>query len=139
MPVFQNLEKYVPGLRLVRALRTAYPIITTSTLTYGGVPIGATTNLASAATVTVPLTSSIINHTPTQNETINFPSAAGAIGVDLFLIITTSGVTSFTLTFGTNAKSQGTLATGTTSGATFLVEFTSNGTNWVECGRTIAM
>jgi hypothetical protein len=78
------------------------------------------------------------------------PNATGSInmgvipaqqpGQTIILIITTSGVSSFTITFGTNLKSQGTLATGTASGATFIVEFLILTTSSViEIARTVAM
>lgn len=94
--------------------------------------------VASAATVAFAPTSFVSQHTPTQNETINF-AAPGAYGVEIFLEVITSGASSFTLTFGTNTKNQGTLATGTTTAKTFIVAFVSDGTNWVETGRTSAM
>jgi hypothetical protein len=51
----------------------------------------------------------------------------------------TSGITSFTITFGTNALSTGTLATGAVSGKRFVVRFVSDGAKWIEILRTGAL
>lgn len=76
--------------------------------------------------------------TPTGAITLN-ASPVGPVGTYRTLTILTSGVSSFVITFGTNIKSQGTLATGTVTAKTFLVEFISDGTNLIELSRTIAM
>lgn len=94
--------------------------------------------LASAATVAFVPAALLTQHTPTQAETINF-AAPGAFGVEIFLEIITSGASSFVVTFGTNTKTTGTLTTGTSTGKVFMIEFVSDGTNWVETGRTAAM
>lgn len=60
-------------------------------------------------------------------------------GQEYNLLITTTGVTSRTLTFSTNFKTTGTLATGTTAGKQFLMKFMSDGQNLVEVSRTAAM
>lgn len=153
------IEKYVPAVRLNNGLLTYKNVIigqsgvnpaTTGGLTVNGLltlNFGATFAgysqstalvLASSATVTVPSTNSVITHVPTQSETINFP-AATVVGINIWFIVTTSGASSFTLTFGTNTKSQGTLTTGTSTGKVFVVAFISDGTNWDETGRTTAM
>lgn len=106
--------------------------------TFAGYSQSTALALASAPTITLPATNSIVTHTPTQSETINFP-AATMVGINIWFSITTAGTSSFTLTFGTNTKSQGTLATGTVSGKVFMIAFISDGTNWVETGRTTAM
>lgn len=125
------IEKYVSVVRLNRGIATNYPI------TVQGVTSGTSVVLASTATPTIATSSSVITHTPTQNETINFP-ATGSIGQELFLEVLTSGTTSFTLTFGANVRSQGVLATGIISGAIFIVAFVFDGTRFVETGRTTA-
>jgi hypothetical protein len=61
------------------------------------------------------------------------------IGRQYHFIITTSGTTSYTLTFGTNFKSTGTLATGTTTAKVFVITFVYDGTNLNEVSRTAAM
>ncbi len=59
--------------------------------------------------------------------------------VEVSVIILTSGVSSFTLTFGTGFKPTGTLATGTTSARVFVLGFLSDGVNLYEKSRTVAM
>jgi len=60
-------------------------------------------------------------------------------GQDLTLLVTTTGTTGETLTFGTNFKTTATLAVGTTSGKKFVVKFHAiNGTLY-EVSRTSAM
>lgn len=75
---------------------------------------------------------------PDQTCNINAASVA-ARGHKISLIITTSGSSSFTLTFNTNFKSTGTLATGVTTAKVFVVDFVSNGTTYIETSRTTAM
>lgn len=75
--------------------------------------------------------------TPGEAETISASNITA--GQRINLVITTSGTSSYTLTFGTNFKSTGTLATGTTSGKVFVVAFVSDGTNLNEVARTTAM
>lgn len=75
--------------------------------------------------------------TPAQAETINASNCVS--GRHFNLIITTSGTSSFVLTFSTNFKAAGTLSTGTVTAKVFQVSFMCNGTTAVEEGRTIAM
>ena len=75
--------------------------------------------------------------TPGQAETINATNVSAGQRVDI--VVTTSGTDSYTLTFGTNFKSTGTLATGASSGTVFVVSFVSDGTNLNEVARTTAM
>lgn len=105
----------------------------------GGVATGSSQSVASAATVSLTPSSSVLIHTPTQNETINFSTNGYKAGAEICLEVVTSGTTSYTLTFGTGTKNQGTLATGTVSAKTFAVSFVFDGTNWVETSRTSAM
>jgi hypothetical protein len=96
------------------------------------------TALTPAATVTLASTGgNFFTLTPGEDETIN-ATTVGVQGQLLFLEVVTSGTTSRTLTFGTNFKSTGTLATGTTSAKTFMLQFLSDGTNYVEVTRTTA-
>lgn len=82
-------------------------------------------------------TANVFTLTPTGAVTIN---ATGlSLGRRVILIVLTSGTSSYTITFGTNFKSTGTLATGTSSAKYFVVEFVSDGTNLYEIARTAAM
>lgn len=101
-------------------------------------PYSTKTALTPGATVTINSTlGDFFTLTPGEDETIN-ATTVGAQGQRLFLQVVTSGTTSRTLTFGTNFKSVGTLATGTTTAKTFMVSFISDGTNYVEVSRTAA-
>lgn len=141
------VEKYVQVIRMdglntnknvVIGKTTNANLTVNGTFTQNGVAGTTPAALASAATIAFSPSTVVTTHTPTQSETINF-SAPVAAGTEIFLEIVTSGITSYTLTFGTNTKSQGTLATGTVSAKTFVVSFVSDGTNWVETARTTAM
>lgn len=68
-----------------------------------------------------------------------FTTTVAAAGATASVIIVSSGTSSRTVTFGTGFKTTGTLATGTTSGVTFVVRFVSDGTNMIETSRTTAM
>lgn len=103
------------------------------------VPYATKTVLAPSATPTVDSSlGDFFTLTPAENETIN-ATTVGVNGQRLFLKVLTSGVTSYTLTFGTNFKSTGTLATGTTTAKIFMLSFLSDGTNYIETSRTTAM
>lgn len=109
----------------------------------GKIPAGVQGSGTSAATsattgaMTVSMTTDIITITPTGACTFN--ATGGALGKIVTFVITTSGTSSFTLTFGTNFRKTGTLATGTTSARFFAVTFRNiNGTIWQEIGRTAA-
>lgn len=75
----------------------------------------------------------------TPTATGSFTTTVPAAGVLCNLIILTSGTTSYTMTFGTGFKSQGTLATGTTTARYFVLQFISDGTSLLEVSRTTAM
>jgi hypothetical protein len=77
--------------------------------------------------------------TPGEDETIAATTTGATAGKVYFLRVLTSGTTSRTLTFGTNFKSTGTLATGTVSAKVFVIGFLFDGTSFVEVGRTTAM
>lgn len=99
---------------------------------------GAAATTATTGTMTVTMNTSVVTITPTGAATFN--ASGGTTGQRVSFIITTSGTTSLVLTFGTNFKAAGTLATGATSGKVFQVSFTcKDGTLWVEEGRTAAM
>lgn len=76
--------------------------------------------------------------TPAEDETIAGVTTYARKGATYRLIVVTSGTTSRTLTFGSNFKSTGTLATGTVTAKTFVLTFTFDGTNFIECSRTTA-
>ena len=72
--------------------------------------------------------------TPAQDCTINLSNSVA--GQSIKLKILTSGTTSYTITFGTDFISTGTLATGTTDAHTIDVTFACyDGTNYCETGR----
>lgn len=80
----------------------------------------------------------IFQFTPGETTTIN--AISGGTPGRLYVIqFITVGTTSYTTTFGTNFKSTGTLASGTTAAKQFTVTFVSDGINLVEIGRTAAM
>ena len=102
------------------------------------IPAG-TTAAAPATTgaMTVSMTTDIVTITPTGACTFN--ASGGTTGRLLTFSITTSGASSFTLTWGTNFRKVGTLATGATTARFFAVTFRClNGTIWQEIGRTAA-
>lgn len=113
-----------------------------SLLTSGTVPFAQGGNAGVAATpattgvMSVPMTSRVLTITPTGACTFN--ATGGIAGQQVTFVITTSGVSSFVLTFGTNFRKVGTLATGTTSARTFAVSFVYTGSLWVEVARTAA-
>ena len=95
---------------------------------------------AMATTATVTLANDldgVQTLTPVQAMTINAGSQIA--GQHLYIVITTSGTTAFTLTFSTNFKTTGTLSTGTVSAKVFTMHFISDGTNFNEVSRTTAM
>lgn len=100
---------------------------------------GGTTGLAAApattGAMTVNMTSSVITITPTGACTFN--GSGGVAGQLVTFAITTSGTASFVLTWGTNFRKTGTLATGTTSARFFTVTFRClSGSIWTEVSRT---
>lgn len=111
-------------------------VITVLPFANGGVSGSAATS-ATTGTMTVPMTSSVITITPTGSCTFN--ASGGVAGQIVTFAITTSGTTSFVLTWGTNFRKVSTLATGTVSARFFSVTFICiNGTIWQEIGRTAA-
>jgi hypothetical protein len=96
------------------------------------------TALTAGATVSVnPALGDIFTITPGEDETLN--AASVKLGQRLTVFVTTSGSTSRTLTFSTNFRTTGTLATGTTTAKTFVIEFFSvDGVKYTEVSRTAA-
>jgi len=94
--------------------------------------------LATSGTISLdPDLGVIFSMVPSGDATIN--AASAPVGAKIYLIITTSGTTSWTITFGTNFKSTGTLATGTVTAKKFVVCFICDGVNFNEESRTTAM
>jgi hypothetical protein len=75
----------------------------------------------------------------TPNATATFTTTVAPAGATASIIIVTSGTTSYTITFGTGFLTTGTLATGTVTAKTFVVNFVSDGTTMIETSRTVAM
>ncbi len=114
--------------------------------------IGDGTNLVEVARTCAPApavlgTTGTVNVNPYQGDTLTItPTGAvtlnalwSAVDKIIKIIVTTSGASSFNITFGSNFKSQGILATGTASGKVFVVTFVGDGTNFNEMCRTTAM
>lgn len=95
-----------------------------------------TAALTPSSTVTwTPASGSVFTLVPAQDETINMSTTRAVSGAQTSLVVTTSGTSSYVLTFGTSFKSHGTLVTGTTSGVVYTVTFVYDGTNWNELMR----
>jgi hypothetical protein len=75
----------------------------------------------------------------TPNATATYTTTVAPAGAKSSIIIVTSGTTSYTITFGTGFLTTGTLATGTVTAKTFVVNFVSDGATMIETSRTIAM
>ena len=76
----------------------------------------------------------------TPDQTCQINATGAKAGQSVSLAITTSGTSSFTLTFGTNFKTTGTLATGPLTAKVFVINFSCfDGITYVETGRTTAM
>jgi hypothetical protein len=80
-----------------------------------------------------------INVRVTPNANATYTSTVPAAGITASIMILTSGVSSYTITFGTGFRTTGTLATGTTTARYFMLSFISDGTVLVETSRTTAM
>ncbi len=107
----------------------------------GTVGLQAKAVLTPASTISFAPASSVSTYTlvPAQAETINAVTTGAIAGRAYYLVVTTSGTSSYTLTFGTNFKTTGTLATGTASAKVFVVQFIFDGVNFCEVSRTTAM
>ena len=110
-----------------------------ATFPSSGIVIGtASSALTPGTTVSMDFSlATVYTLTPAQAETINAINCSA--GKDVSLIVTTSGTSSFVLTFSTNFKTTGTLTTGTVSAKVFNVSFICNGTTATEMTRTAAM
>ena len=108
------------------------------TVDTGTLRVTTKTALGASGTDTLdPTLGEVFTLTPSGAVTIN--AASAATGLRVYLVVTTSGVSSFNITFGTSFKSQGVLATGTVSGKVLVVAFIGDGTNLNEISRTAAM
>jgi len=95
---------------------------------------------ATTGTVNIPLNSCIKTITPTGACSFYSVGGVGVTGQITTFAITTSGTTSYVMTWVDGFVSTGTLSTGTVSGKRFAVTFRClDGTNWIEIGRTTAM
>lgn len=99
---------------------------------------GAAVMPGTSGTIAVRMGASVLKITPTDNCTFN--ASSGTPGQLVTIYITTSGTSSYTMTFGTNFISTGTLATGTVDAKKFAVTFRCvAGGTWAEISRTTAM
>lgn len=99
---------------------------------------GPATALGDTGTVSLdPSLGDVFTTAPTGDMTINASSAL--LGSRVSIVVTTPDTTSRTLTFGTNFKTVGTLATGTVASKVFTISFVGDGTNLNEVSRTTAM
>jgi hypothetical protein len=99
----------------------------------------AAVNSSLSTTGTVSLDASlsdVFTLVPTGDITLNATNIpAGTVAIR----IQTSGTTSWNITFNTNFKSTGVLATGTVSGKTFTILFVGDAVNLCEVARSTAM
>lgn len=108
----------------------------TDNVTYarGGLGACAATS-ATTGTITVNMTTPCITVTPTG--AMQFNASGGVAGQIAVFSITTAGAASFVLTWGTNFRKTGTLATGVTAARFFTVVFYClDGSTWTEISRT---
>ena len=107
----------------------------------GTVALHSTAALAAGSTVSFAPGASVSCYTltPGQDEAIGAVTTGAVPGRAYYLVVTTSGTTSRTLTFGANFKVTGTLATGTVSAMRFVLCFIYDGVAFNEVSRTTAM
>lgn len=99
------------------------------------------TNLGSSVSggVTVDLSVGMVySLDPNGNITLNAAST-GYTCQEITILIYQFTTTAITVTFGTNFRTTGTLALGTTNNKVFVVKFVNNGGTWLEVSRTTAM
>jgi hypothetical protein len=118
---------------------TVSAVFSTKTLAnYSRVAAGTSTALGATGTVSLdPTKGNLFTVTPTGDITLN--AASAPIGAVVYVVVTTSGTSSFNITPTTNFKSTGALATGTSTGKVFTITFVGDGTNMNEVARTTAM
>lgn len=133
----QSADSTHPGMvntstQTFAGAKTFTSVVTTPSIVLTG---ASAATVATTGTMTTTLTNlRVITITPTGACLFN--ALGGFDGQDVTFAITTSGVSSFVLTFGTNFKSSGTVTTGVTSGKIFTVTFRHSGSNWVEISRS---
>lgn len=111
----------------------------TATFPTSGAVVGTGTSaLTPGTTVSVDFSlATVYTLTPAQAETINATNCAA--GKQASIVVTTTGTSSFVLTFSTNFKTTGTLTTGTVTAKVFNLSFMCSGTTATEMSRTVAM
>lgn len=124
---FTGTPTFAAGITVTGAVTSSAQLRSTTATTMG------TTGTLSLD----PTLGQVFKITPTGTNTIN--AASAATGSRVYLVYTTSGTSSYTTTFGTNFKSTGTLATGTSDAKVFVIAFVGDGTNLNEISRTTAM
>jgi hypothetical protein len=150
----QGAPVYTRGTITSGAIAATGAITATTTVT-GGTGLIATTGQIRSATATALTATGTVNQdfslgqvytvTPTGNITLNASSAGPPViavpgnGSVVYLVVTTSGTSSYNITFSAGFKSTAVLATGTVSAKVFTVTFVSDGTNLNEVARTTAM
>lgn len=72
---------------------------------------------------------------PAQAETLNGNGNAVQVGTTVRLEITSSGTTTYRVSFGANFTGIGSLDTGGVTGITWMLDFLWDGTNFVELSR----
>jgi hypothetical protein len=117
---------------------TSNKVITLPNVTGNAEVFEATTTMGTTSQTITPDGTSIYTMTPSASATLTFSGTSAAIGSRVYLYFTAT-TTSKTITFAGNCKKLTTLATGTTSGRTFIVCFIFDGTNWIEFSRTAAL
>jgi len=80
-----------------------------------------------------------INVQVTPTAIATYTTTVPAAGIRCQLLILTSGISTYTITFGTGFRTTGTLLTGAVSARYFMLSFISDGTVLVETSRTAAM
>ncbi len=109
----------------------------TGNITGGAQIAGKYTALANGATAMALATNAVVKVTPTATAT--YTTTVAPAGSRASIIVLTSGTSSYTITFGTGFTTTGTLATGTVTAKTFVIDFVSDGTSMIETSRTTAM
>jgi hypothetical protein len=117
--------------KLIQGEGAVWEVVSSVAATPTALTAGATVSLVASANECYTLT-------PGEDETIN-ASSVPLFSKRITIVVTTSGTTSWNLTFGTAFKTVGVLATGTVSGKVFTISFISDGTNLNEVSRTGAM
>lgn len=109
-------------------------------ITNAGVVLGNQYDWSSTTATTIELDPEVANvFTLTTSTNVTMTAASAPEGQLVNLLVTASGTSSRTITFSTNFKTTGTLATGTVDAKVFSLMFVGDGTNLNEVARTTAM